>query len=57
MTFREWLIDKVRRCAGRYYVQCYREDETPERRRTIEQVNRLLSRYRPQQKEVIRGSH
>ena len=26
---------KFYRNAGRYYVQCYREDETPERRRPV----------------------
>lgn len=36
---------KFYRNAGRHYAQCYREDETRERRRTIERVNKLLARY------------
>lgn len=35
---------KFYRNAGRHYVQCYREDETPERRRTIERVNKLIAK-------------
>lgn len=32
---------------GRFYVNCYREDETPERLETIERTNEALSSLTP----------
>ena len=32
---------------GRFYVNCYNEDETPERLKTIERVNDALSSFNP----------
>lgn len=40
---------------GRLYINCYNEDETPKRKRTINKVNKLLEAYEKEidEKEIV----